>query len=117
MTREAEPTPEQADALDEMIAEFTEANPDFPQLLLAAERRRVLLHTLAEQRRRRQLSQTLVAAAMRTSQPTLARLEATAADAKLSTVERFAGALGYAVEYHLVPASRSKGRRGVVVES
>lgn len=105
------------DALDEMIVEFAEANLNFPQLLLAAERRRALLHTLAEQRRRRHLSQTRVAAAMRTSQPTLARLETTAADTKLSTVERFAAALGYAVEYHLVPAGKSKRRQGIVVES
>jgi hypothetical protein len=104
------------DALDEMIAEFTEANPDFPRLLQAAERRRALLHTLAEQRRGRRLSQTKIAAAMNTSQPTLARLETTAADAKLSTVERFAGALGYAIEYHLVPFESSKRTTGVVVE-
>ena len=50
-------------------------------------------------------------------QPTLARLETTAADTKLSTVERFAGALGYAIEYHLVPASKSMRRQGIVVES
>ena len=74
------------------------------------------LRTLAEQRKLHNLSQTLVAAAMRTSQPTLARLETTAADTKLSTVERFANALGYSVEYHLVPAKKSKRRRGVVVE-
>lgn len=108
---------DEPDALDEMITEFSEANPDFPQLLLAAERRRALLHTLAEQRRRREFSQTRVAAAMRTSQPTLARLETTAADTKLSTVERFAGALGYAIEYHLVPAGKSKHRQGIIVET
>jgi hypothetical protein len=117
VTRNARPTDAEPDALDEMIAEFGNANPDFPQLLLAAERRRALLRTLAEQRRRRDLSQTRVAAAMRTSQPTLARLETTAADTKLSTVERFAGALGYAIEYHLVPASKSMRRQGIVVES
>jgi hypothetical protein len=105
------------DALDEMIAEFTQANPAFPQLLAAAERRRALLRTLAERRKHERLSQTRVAAAMGTSQPTLARLETTAADAKLSTVERFAGALGYSLEYHLVPARKSKRRTGVVVES
>lgn len=110
-------TRDEPDALDEMIVEFSEVNPNFPQLLLAAERRRALLHTLAEQRRRRELSQTRVAAAMRTSQPTLARLETTAADTKLSTVERFASALGYAIEYHLVPAAKSKRRQGIVVES
>ncbi len=110
------PSHQEPDALDEMVAEFTDANPDFPHLLQAAERRRSLLRTLAEQRRRRNLSQTLVAAAMHTSQPTLARLETTAADTKLSTVERFAGALGYSVEYHLVPAGKSRRRTGVVVE-
>jgi hypothetical protein len=113
-SRNARPQP---DALDEMVAEFTAANPDFPALLAAAERRRALLRTLAEQRSARKLSQTQVAAAMRTSQPTLARLETTASDTKLSTVERYAGALGYSVEYHLVPAKRSKRRKGVVVEA
>lgn len=97
----------QADALDEMIAEFTAGNEEFPGLLASAERRRELLRTLGERRREKKLSQTLVAAAMRTSQPALARLETTAADAKLSTVERFAGALGYAVEYRLVPTDES----------
>lgn len=110
-------TPGEPDALDEMIAEFTQANPDFPRLLQASERRRALLHTLAAQRKRRKLSQTKVAAAMNTSQPTLARLETTAADAKLSTVERFADALGYAIEYHLVPVKASTARTGVVVEA
>jgi DNA-binding transcriptional regulator YiaG len=110
-------TPEEPDALDEMIAEFTEANPNFPRLLRASERRRALLHTLAAQRKRRKLSQTKIAAAMNTSQPTLARLETTAADAKLSTVERFADALGYAIEYHLVPIKASMPRTGVVVEA
>jgi seryl-tRNA synthetase len=105
------------DALDEMIAEFTEANPAFPRLLHAAERRRRLLRTLAEQRRARKFSQTRVAAAMQTSQPTLARLETTAADTKLSTLERYADALGYSVEYHLVPAGKSARRSGITVET
>jgi len=117
MSGNARPRHSEPDALDEMIVEFTEGNPEFPQLLLAAERRRALLRTLAEQRRRRELSQTRVAAAMRTSQPTLARLETTAADTKLSTVERFANALGYALEYHLVPVGKSERRLGIVVES
>lgn len=116
MTPSPGPTPHEPDALDEMIAEFSEANPAFPRLLQAAERRRALLHALAEQRSRRKLSQTKVAAAMNTSQPTLARLERTAADTKLSTVERFADALGYSIEYHLVPTNMSRHRPGVVVE-
>src|SRR3954454_9674328 len=98
----------QANDLDEMIAEFPADHPEFPALLAAAERRRKLLRELAERRRQKDLSQTAVAAAMQTSQPAIARLEADASDAKLSTLERYAAALGYVVEYHLVPASRSK---------
>ncbi len=116
MTRATSLDHREPDALDGMIAEFTQANSAFPRMLRAAERRRALLRTLAEQRKRHNLSQTRVAAAMHTSQPTLARLETTAADTKLSTVERFADALGYSLEYHLVPAKKSKRRTGVVVE-
>jgi ribosome-binding protein aMBF1 (putative translation factor) len=117
MTGGTQNSTQEPDALDEMIVEFTEVNQDFPQLLRAAERRRALLRALAEQRKGRNLSQTRVAAAMRTSQPTLARLETTAADTKLSTVERFASALGYSIEYHLVPAKKSERRPGVIVET
>src|SRR3954447_19242812 len=104
------------DALDEVIGEVTAGDPEFPALLAAAERRRKLLRELAERRRQKDLSQTAVAAAMQTSQPAVARLETDASDAKLSTLERYAAALGYAVEYHLVPASRAKMERPVVVK-
>jgi ribosome-binding protein aMBF1 (putative translation factor) len=90
------------DALDEMITEYSQANPEFPQLLAAAENRRRLLRALSEERRTQNVSQTTVAAAMGTSQSALARLETSATDAKLSTVERLAAALGYSVEYRLV---------------
>ena len=112
----AKPKKRKPDALDEMIAEFTAENPEFPALLAAAERRRKLLRELAERRRQKDLSQTAVAAAMQTSQPTVARLETDASDAKLSTLERYAAALGYVVEYHLVPASRANLERPVVVK-
>jgi transcriptional regulator with XRE-family HTH domain len=102
------------DALDEMIAERTAANPHFPELLAAAQRRRELLRTLAEERRHRAVSQTQLAATMNTSQSTLARLETSAADTKLSTVERYAAALGLRVEYRLVEASQPDGRSALV---
>lgn len=95
-----------------MIVKFTDASPDFAVLLAGSERRRALLRTLAEERAAHRLSHTQVAAAMGISQPTLARLETTASDIKLSTVERFAGALGYGVEYCLVPSKRSKSKGG-----
>jgi ribosome-binding protein aMBF1 (putative translation factor) len=90
------------DFLDEVIEERTGRNPEFPSLVEAAERRRELLRRLAREREERSLSQTALAAAMNTSQSAVARLENSATDTKLSTLERFAGALGYRVEYRLV---------------
>ncbi len=98
--------PETSDALDEMIVEYTERNPNFPRLLTAAENRRALLRALSQERRRQHATQTAIAAAMGTSQSSLARLESSATDAKLSTVERMAAALGYEVQYRLVPHPR-----------
>jgi predicted transcriptional regulator len=92
------------DFLDEMVAERTARNPDFPDLMEQAAARRELLETLAHEREGRELSQTLVAAAMGTSQSFVAKLESSARDTKLSTVERFAGALGLKVQFRLVAA-------------
>jgi predicted transcriptional regulator len=79
-------------------------------------RRRDVLRSLAELREARKRSQTSVAAAMATSQSAIARLESTASDAKLSTVERYAASLGYVVQYHLVPAESAAGAPSVVVQ-
>ena len=103
------------DFLDEMIAKRTEGNPQFPELLDAARRRRELLHALAEQREEQARSQTAIAAAMQTSQSAVARLESTASDAKISTVDRYAASLGYVVQYHLIPAENGSGAPSVVV--
>ncbi len=91
------------DFLDEVVEERSARNPEFPALVEAAERRRQLLGALAERRRQREQSQTAVAAAMRSSQSSIARLETSATDARLSTLDRYAHALGYRVEYSLVP--------------
>lgn len=103
------------DFLDRMIAKRTARNADFPKLLDAAARRRELLRTLGEAREAENLTQTQVAAAMDTSQSYVARLESTAGDAKISTVDRYAESLGYVVQYHLVPAERSGDAPAVVV--
>jgi predicted transcriptional regulator len=105
----------ESDFLDEMVAERSARNPDFPEMMEAARRRRALLRALAAQRAQRKISQTQLAARMHTSQSTLARLETTAVDTKLSTIERYAHALGLAVEYHLVDAEEGSRTAGVVV--
>ena len=103
------------DFLDKLIAKRTARNPEFPQLVDAARRRRELLHTLAERREHQHRSQTAIAAAMATSQSSVARLETTATDAKISTVERYADSLGYLVQYHLIPAETGSSAPPVVV--
>ena len=72
------------DFLDEIIAERTARNPDFPALLAAAADRRRLLRELAQTRVAVGLTQTEVAARMGTAQSAVARLESGASDAKLS---------------------------------
>jgi len=92
------------DFLDEMIAERTKANPDFPELLQAAVRRRKLLEALAAERAAKGISQTVVAARMQTSQSAVARIEKAEVDVKLSTVERYAAAVGKRVRWELTDA-------------
>jgi ribosome-binding protein aMBF1 (putative translation factor) len=89
------------DLLGEIVAERSERDPEFPELVEAALRRRQLLRDLAAKRERLGLSQTTVAARMGTSQSAVARLEAGEIDAKFSTVERFAAALGHKVEWRV----------------
>jgi len=103
------------DFVDKMIAKRTARNPEFPQLLDAALRRRELLRTLAGEREQQQRTQTGIAAAMETSQTFVARLESTAADAKISTLDRYAKTLGYVVQYHLIPAEDGTDEPAVVV--
>jgi transcriptional regulator with XRE-family HTH domain len=64
-------------------------------------RRRQMLANLAEQRRAAGLSQTEVAARMGTSQSSVARLEAGLADVRVSTLERYAAAIGSQLSWRL----------------
>jgi ribosome-binding protein aMBF1 (putative translation factor) len=100
--RGAAAQPAEADFLAEAIRSRTKINPDFPKLLEAALRRRELVAALAAKREDLGLSQKLVATRMGTSQPAIARLEAGEVDAKLSTLERFATALGVRIHWDLV---------------
>ncbi len=90
------------DFLTETIRERSVRNPDFPLLVDAALARRELLHELANERQAKGLSQTAVAAKMETSQSFVARLERGNVDTKISSIERFASALGKRVQWQLV---------------
>jgi len=77
--------------------------PGFREMALRrmSEERRRLVGELAAARRSAGLSQTEVAARMGTSQSAVARLESGDADARASTLERYAAALGGQISWRL----------------
>ena len=66
-----------------------------------AKRRRALTEALVARRVELGLSQTEVAARMMTSQSAVARIEAGEVDIRLSTLERYAAALGQVLDFRL----------------
>ena len=87
------------DFLEAIVAERSAKRPEFGDMVEAALDRRRLLRALAEKRERSGVSQTVVAARMGTSQSAVARLEAGEIDAKLSTIGRYASAIGQHVTW------------------
>jgi predicted transcriptional regulator len=78
----------------------------FPGLEGLRARRQALLDQLVAARRESGLSQTELAARMGTSQSAVARLESGDLDARLSTLERYAAALGRTVEWQVRPSEK-----------
>jgi len=82
--------------------------PGFREMALrrmADERRRLVTDLVAERQAAR-LSQTEVAARMGTSQSAVARLESGAADARASTLERYAAAVGRQIAWRMRDSAR-----------
>jgi transcriptional regulator with XRE-family HTH domain len=75
---------------------------------MSAERRR-LVADLTAQRRSAGLSQTEVAARMGTSQSAVARLETGDADVRVSTLERYAAAIGSQLAWQARPGQGQPG--------
>ena len=96
------------DFLEELIAQRSEANEHFAELVEAAFRRRELIRQLAEIRASLSISQTRIAALMGTSQSAVARLESGDTDARASTLARYAAALGRRIEFRLVAAAEAR---------
>ena len=91
--------------------------PGFREMALRrmAEQRRRLVTDLAAERQAARLSQTEVAARMGTSQSAVARLESGEADARASTLERYAAAIGCQITWQLqgsVPTVRREDTSG-----
>ena len=76
-------------------------DPILPGFADMAKRRRALTEALVARRVELGLSQTEVAARMMTSQSAVARIEAGEADIRLSTLERYAAALGQVLDFRL----------------
>jgi predicted transcriptional regulator len=75
--------------------------PVFPGFREMAEGRERLLADLVTQRQALGLSQSEGAARMGTSQSAVARLEAGPADLRVSTLERYAAALGREIDWRV----------------
>jgi transcriptional regulator with XRE-family HTH domain len=78
---------------------MTDDLPVLPGFREMAQRRRQLMADLVARREAAGLSQTEVAARMGTSQSAVARLESASADARMSTLERYAAAVGAQLEW------------------
>ena len=96
--------------MDEVISERSRKNAGFRRLVDSALDRRRLLQILADRRAKLGLTQIAVAKRMHTSQSAVARIEAGEIDAKLSTVERYASAIGQRVEWSVVSRSSNSSR-------
>ena len=88
-----------------MVQERSTKNPAFSEMVDEAYERRVLLRKIGEARKAAKLSRTAVAARMGTSEAAIARLESAAGDPRVSTIERFAAAVGKRVRWELADAS------------
>src|ERR1700735_614322 len=82
--------------------------PGFREMALRrmADERRRLMTDLAAERQAARLSQTEVAARMGTSQSAVARLESGEADARASTLERSAAAIGRQITWRIHDSAR-----------
>ena len=90
------------DDLDVLIDDLAEDDPGIHLRVAATLERRQLARDLAHRRRDAGLTQADIASRMGTSQGQITRFES-GADTRLSTVARYAAALGVRVEWTITP--------------
>jgi transcriptional regulator with XRE-family HTH domain len=98
------------DDLDQLIDELAEDDPTIGSRVAAALERRELARELADRRRSAGLTQSQLAERMGTSQGQVTRFES-GADTRLSTVARYAAAVGMKVEWTLEPLAKTHAAR------
>ena len=95
------------DDLDTLIDELSADDPDIHLRVAAALERRELARGLAAHRRAAGLTQVEIALRMGTSQGQVTRFES-GADTRLSTVARYAAALGVKIDWTISPVRRTR---------
>jgi DNA-binding phage protein len=93
------------DDLDGLFDELAIDDPEVQLRVDAALQRRELARALADRRRAAGLTQVAIAARMGTSQGQVTRFES-GADTRLSTVARYAAALGVQLDWTITPTRR-----------
>lgn len=96
------------DDLDAYIDERSAREPGFRAQHAAALSRREMMHRMAHARLAAARTQTELGALVGTSQAQIARIEKGDADCRISSIERYAAALGFELRYELVPADGSQ---------
>ena len=99
---------DERDDLEALIAEFSAEDPAFPLALAAAEERLAIMRRLKAARKAAGMSRAAVAARMGASESAVAQMEGGALDARISTVVRFAAAVGVRLEVAAAPARPSR---------
>lgn len=97
------------DDLEELIDDLSQDDPDLGLRVGAALERRELARQLAGHRREAGFTQTEIAERMGTSQGQVARFES-GADTRMSTVARYAAALGVTVSWSIQESPPAKRR-------
>lgn len=90
------------DDLEAYVRERSRRNPDLPRLMAEVAERKRLLTELANARRQSGATQTEVAARMGTSGSAVARLERGEMNPTVTTLQRFAAAIGKRLLWRLV---------------
>lgn len=104
-------SPHDADERDE-LAELLEEklqSPTFAAAYEDAQQRSRLVEELAEARKRTALSQRAIADEMGTTQSAISDFENAGTDPRLSTLQRYARAVGVRVHFDIIPEAPARG--------
>lgn len=100
--------PDTADDLQRFIADQCLTRPGFREAYEDAHTRHAVLDALLAERKRQRIGQTVVAERMEVTQPTVSEFEREASDPRLTTLQRYARAVGGRIEIRFRPCVDDK---------